>query len=188
MNYLNRSLWGVMAEKEKKRNNSAFGLHWLSCMFDIKKYHRAYDIGYESDPQSQSIKNSPSAVLISVCFLLESKKFQSFFWFFHLSCWQTSKTAQESYESLNLHWKRQNERKKHLFFFPTKIMGTESTTYITGFKFCFTLKFTSALWTGFQHGNHQGRILITMSSSCRGESVNLWLIKRPPDLLKEWPL
>lgn len=47
--------------------------------------------------------------------------------------------------------KEVNER-KNTFFFPTKIMGTESTTYITGFKFpVFTLKFTSALWTGFQH-------------------------------------
>lgn len=164
-------------KKKRKETTVHFGLHWLSCMFDIKKYHRAYDIGYGLI-LSLNTSNSPSAVLISVCFLLESKRNFSHFLFLSLKLLADLKNSPGKLWILNLHWKRQNEGKKNtffFFFFPTKIMGTESTTYITGFKFCFTLKFTSALWTGFQHaGFHQGHTLITMSSGCRGPSVNFW--------------
>ena len=111
-----------MTEKEKKRKQKQCildSIDYLVCL-TLKKYHRAYDIGY-SLILSLNTSNSPSAVLISVCFLLESKRNFSHFLFLSLKLWQTSKAAQENYEILNLHRKRQNERKKHpLFFFSSQ--------------------------------------------------------------------
>lgn len=103
-------------KKKRKETTVHFGLHWLSCMFDIKKYHRAYDIGYGLI-LSLNTSNSPSAVLISVCFLLESKRNFSHFLFLSLKLLADLKNSPGKLWILNLHWKRQNEGKKIPFFF-----------------------------------------------------------------------
>lgn len=168
MNYLNRSLWSWL-KKKRKETTVHFGLHWLSCMFDIKKYHRAYDIGYGLI-LSLNTSNSPSH-LISVCFLLESENF-SHFWFFHSSCWQTSKTAQESYES----WTCTEEaewKKKTFFFFPHKDHGSWKHHLHNWVQILLysQVHLCSLDWLSACRLSSRAAFLITMSSSCRGPSV-----------------
>lgn len=100
--------------------------------------------------------NSPSGMLnVFCCILPESRRKLHFFSVLLISTVADLKRSPGNCETLNLNWKRQDEKN----LFSTKIKESERTVYIIGFKLCFILKSPSAIsaciqHAGFHHGSH----------------------------------